>query len=187
MKFSLLKLGVAAILLAGCNLAVSNESSGEVAASRKVVPAEAATDQPAATVVENEIASAAEVDPAPANAESESTLGNETPAALPANREGLVATAPTGQSLQPQLAKASIDLKDVVTLLPPDAIRAVNPEEVADIMVTAAEANAAGLEPEVRVMGVSINGQSQAYPIPFLSRHEIVNTEVGGRLVAVTW
>ena len=98
-----------------------------------------------------------------------------------------MATAPTGQSLQPQLAKASIDLKDVVTLLPPDAIRAVNPEEVADIMVTAAEANAAGLEPEVRVMGVSINGQSQAYPIPFLSRHEIVNTEVGGRLVAATW
>ena len=85
------------------------------------------------------------------------------------------------------MAQANINLNDVVTLLPPDAIPAVDPEDVADIMVTAAEANQLGLQPDVRVMGVSINGESHAYPIPFLSRHEIINTELGGRLIAATW
>jgi hypothetical protein len=101
--------------------------------------------------------------------------------------EGFVATAPTGRSLQPQLAQANIDMDDVVRLLPPDAIRAVDPEELPEIMITAAEANEAGLSPNTRVMGVSINGESHAYPIPFLSRHEIINTELGGRLIAATW
>jgi hypothetical protein len=78
-------------------------------------------------------------------------------------------------------------MAEVVTLLPPDAIRAFNPEEVPGILVTAAEADAAGIEPEVRIIGVSIKGDSQAYPIPFLSRHEIVNTELGGLQIAVTW
>jgi hypothetical protein len=102
---------------------------------------------------------------------------------------GVVAVAPTpsGRSLQPQLGKANIDLSQVVTLLPPDAIPAVLPEAVPDIMVTAAEANAAGMSPGTRVLGISINGDSRAYPIPYMSQHEIVNDEVGGKLIAATW
>jgi hypothetical protein len=99
----------------------------------------------------------------------------------------IVVPTPSGKSLQPKLAEADISLDEVVALLPPDAIPAILPNETEDIMVTADQANAAGIDPEGRVIGVSINGDSRAYPIPFLSRHEIVNDEVGGRLIAATW
>ena len=38
-----------------------------------------------------------------------------------------------------------------------------------------------------QVLGLSINGDHRAYPLPFLSQHEIVNDVVGGEAVAVTW
>ena len=38
-----------------------------------------------------------------------------------------------------------------------------------------------------RVIGLSIDGDSRAYPLNMLSRHEIVNDTVGGVPVAVTW
>jgi hypothetical protein len=98
-----------------------------------------------------------------------------------------IAPTPSGRSLQPQLGSANIDLNEVVTLLPPDAIPAILPDDVPKIMVTAAEADAAGMGQTIRVIGVSINGDSRAYPIPFLSSHEIVNDEVGGKLIAATW
>ena len=98
-----------------------------------------------------------------------------------------VAPAPDGRNLQPQLGNANIDLGEVVTLLPPDAIRAILPDEVDDILISASEADAAGMRSDVRVLGVSINGESRAYPIPFMSEHEIVNDEVGGELIAATW
>jgi hypothetical protein len=85
------------------------------------------------------------------------------------------------------LEQISIDLDEVVTLLPPDAIPAVLPERARDIMVSAAEAQATGIEPSVQVLGIEINGESRAYPIPYLSAHEIVNDTVGGRHIAVTW
>lgn len=104
--------------------------------------------------------------------------GSEAPVAAP---------TPDGRSLQPQLGNANVDLSEVVTLLPPDAIPAVLPEDVPAIMVTAAEADANGMNANTRVLGVSINGESRAYPIPYMSSHEIVNDEVGGRLIAATW
>lgn len=105
-----------------------------------------------------------------------------------ATRPPLAAPTPAGnRSLQPQLGNANIDINEVVTLLPPDAIPAVLPDDVPQILVPAAEADAAGIDPQVRVIGVSINGDNRAYPIPFLSDHEIVNDEIGGRPVAVTW
>ncbi len=111
----------------------------------------------------------------------------EPEAPVEKSESNFTAPAPTGKSLQPLLADADIPMDEVVTLLPPDAIPAINPEEVPDLMVTATEAENAGLDPKVRVIGVSINGESHAYPIPFLSSHEIINTEVGGRLIAATW
>ena len=38
-----------------------------------------------------------------------------------------------------------------------------------------------------QVLGLSIGGDHRAYPIPYLSQHEIVNDVVGGQPVAVTW
>ncbi len=99
----------------------------------------------------------------------------------------LIAPTPNGRSLQPQLGKANIDPGEVVTLLPPDAIPAILPDEVDDILISASEADTAGMRPDVRVLGVSINGESRAYPIPFMSEHEIVNDQVGGKLIAATW
>jgi hypothetical protein len=105
----------------------------------------------------------------------------------PLSDEDIVAPAPSGKDFQPQLGQVSIDLDEVVTLLPPDAIPAILPDRVPEIMVPAADADAAGIEGGVQVIGVSINGESRAYPIPFLSRHEIVNDTVGGRHIAATW
>ena len=99
----------------------------------------------------------------------------------------ITAPVPDGRNLQPQLGNANIDLDEVVALLPPDSIPAIFPDEIQKIMISAAEANAAGMNPTVRVLGLSINGESRAYPIPFMSRHEIVNDVVGGKLIAATW
>jgi hypothetical protein len=71
---------------------------------------------------------------------------------------------------------------DIVTLLPPDAIPAIdNPR-----FLTAAEADAF-YDPDELVIGVSFDGDTRAYSAPFLSQHEIVNDTVGGVKIAVTW
>ncbi len=71
---------------------------------------------------------------------------------------------------------------EVITLLPPDAIPAIdNPQ-----FLSVDEANAF-YDPDELVLGVSFNGDSRAYSAPFLSGHEIVNDTVGGVKLAVTW
>ncbi len=70
----------------------------------------------------------------------------------------------------------------MVTLLGFDAIPAILEPE----FVTASEAEGWML-PGEQVLGLSINGESRAYSVPLLSRHEIVNDVVGGVPVAVTW
>ena len=47
--------------------------------------------------------------------------------------------------------------------------------------------NPASLDPGDLVMGVEINGESKAYPVGPLSWKELVNDEVGGVPVLVTW
>jgi len=91
------------------------------------------------------------------------------------------------RNLQPQLKQATIPLDDIVTLLPRDAIPAILPDETTNLLVTAEEATAAGMSDDIQVMGITVNGESHAYPIPFMSRHEIVNAEVGGQKIAATW
>ena len=48
-------------------------------------------------------------------------------------------------------------------------------------------ADAAGYPDFEPVLGLSINGEHRAYPILFLSAHEVVNDTLGGKPVAVTW
>ena len=103
------------------------------------------------------------------------------------NEDEILDPTPSTRNFQPQLGQISVDLNEVVTLLPPDAIPAVLPQRAQDIMVSATEADGAGIDQSVQVIGVEINGESRAYPIPYLSAHEIVNDTVGGRHIAVTW
>ena len=64
--------------------------------------------------------------------------------------------------------------------LPFDAIRPVyNPEFV--------PADEAPFVEEELVMGVSINGESKAYPVSVLSFREMVDDELGGLPILVTW
>jgi hypothetical protein len=71
---------------------------------------------------------------------------------------------------------------DIVTLLPPDAIPAIdNPR-----FYTANEADFE-YEPEELVLGITIEGESKAYSTSYLDNHEIVNDTLGGRAIAVTW
>ena len=76
-----------------------------------------------------------------------------------------------------------IDPHEIVTLLPKDAIPAIrNPKP---LLVPANEVK--GVRDTDQVLGVNMGGESRAYPIPFLSWHEIVNDTVGGVPVAATW
>ena len=71
---------------------------------------------------------------------------------------------------------------EIVTLLPRDGIPAIdNP--------TFMEVEEANLfyDPDELVMGVVFDGEVRAYSVPFLSNHEIVNDEVAGVKIAVTW
>ena len=70
----------------------------------------------------------------------------------------------------------------IVTLLGFDGIPAI----LDPLFVSAGEADGA-MEPDEQVLGLSINGDSRAYSVRMLSRHEIVNDVVGGVPVAVTW
>ena len=86
---------------------------------------------------------------------------------------------PASESTSPAAAPRDLD---IVTLLEFDAIKAIDnpeflsPEEVGDTY-----------PPNEKVIGVSIDGDSRAYSVPMLSRHEIVNDTVGGVKIAVTW
>jgi hypothetical protein len=66
------------------------------------------------------------------------------------------------------------------TLLPYDAIRPIyEPEFV--------PANEAPLEDDELVIGISLNGEAKAYPITVLRSREMVNDELGGNPILVTW
>lgn len=88
---------------------------------------------------------------------------------------------PTEGGTMPQVTRNYDDL-EIVTLLPRDGIPAIdNPQ-----FLSAEEADEE-YAPDELVIGVSYDGDSRAYSIPFLSGHEIVNDTVGGRKISVTW
>jgi hypothetical protein len=70
---------------------------------------------------------------------------------------------------------------EIVTVLPKDAIPAILSPSFED------GKRVSWLDAKALVVGVEIGGDSRAYPVATLSRHEIVNDKVGGIPLAVTW
>ena len=66
------------------------------------------------------------------------------------------------------------------TLLPFDAIPAITDPQFVP-------ANAAKLDPDAPVIGVTFNNESRAYSLYLLNGHEIVNDVVDGQKIATTW
>ena len=65
-----------------------------------------------------------------------------------------------------------------------DGIRSIDSPS----FLTAQEAEERGeMVPTESVIGVSLNGESKAYPVNILSRHEIANDTLGGVDIAVTF
>ena len=129
-------------------------------------PPAAATQPPATEAAATAAAEPATETPAPAT---------EAPATEPAT------AASTPAEPEEPREPGDPDL-EIVTLLPPDAIPAIdNPR-----FITAEEADRQ-LALSDLVIGVSIDGEHRAYGAAFLSAHEIVNDTLGGRAIAVTW
>lgn len=84
----------------------------------------------------------------------------------------LVTTGSEGRSVQ------------AFTFTPRDGIRSIDSPS----FLTAQEAEERGeMVPTESVIGVSLNGESKAYPVNILSRHEIANDTLGGVDIAVTF
>lgn len=93
-----------------------------------------------------------------------------------------ISVTPSVQTGLPTPPAAAQRTLDIVTLLPRDAIPAIdNPR-----FYSATEADEE-YDPDELVLGVSLGGESRAYSTALLSSHEIVNDTVGGRKIAVTW
>ena len=87
--------------------------------------------------------------------------------------------SPAQQSTLPGVEKINGDR--VHTILPPDAIRSIDQPQ----FVRASEAQF--MRDDEPVVGVVQNGVPKAYSTWHLDHHEIVNDNIGGKPVAVTW
>ncbi len=108
---------------------------------------------------------------------------------FPSVRRGFSELSPFGFRSEPLMVQTTSgdgqiveQEMELVTLLGFDAIPAIT-----DPAFVAAGLAEQWMEPDELVVGLSINGQHRAYPIKVLSRHEIVNDDVGGVPVTVTW
>ena len=96
---------------------------------------------------------------------------------------GPAATAPPGSGLGPETGQP-LPVEDPLyewnQLLSRDSIRPIYDPE----FVSADEANYSDDE---LVMGVEIDGQAKAYPVSVLNSREMVNDELAGKPILVTW
>lgn len=70
---------------------------------------------------------------------------------------------------------------EIQSILPQDAIPAL----IKPAYLTASKAS--DIYDQEEVIGVVVNGDARAYPLATLSAHEIVDDDIGGQPVAVTW
>ncbi len=97
------------------------------------------------------------------------------PGALPVPSIGPGGSAATPGTPDP------IRSDEAQTILGPDAIRAID-----DPRFMSAD-KARFVPSNATVMGVSVGGEAHAYLLGLMSQHEIVNDQLGGRNIAVTW
>ncbi len=86
-----------------------------------------------------------------------------------------------GLLLASDVLAADLRPGEIVTVLPKDAIPAILSPSFDE------GSKASWLRGNDLVVGVEIRGDRRAYPVATLSRHEIVNDNVGGIPIAVTW
>ena len=115
-------------------------------------------------------------------ADEQAAFSKEGPAeeaSEPLNKTPEMADLSVFERLNPDGPKL-LDPREYDQRLPLDAIRPIyeplvgSPDEVQ-------------LDDDELVMGVSINGESRAYPISVLRFREMVNDELGGTPILVTW
>ncbi len=75
----------------------------------------------------------------------------------------------------------AIRADEIQSILPQDAIPAL----IKPAYLTTSQAS--DIHDQEEVIGVVINGDARAYPLSTLSAHEIVDDDIGGQPVAVTW
>ena len=80
------------------------------------------------------------------------------------------------------VTKATVDLADIIALLPPDAIPSIDAPQFDTV-----EDASAWLAPQEPVISFVHEGDARAYPLHILTWHEIVNDVVGGEPVIVTY
>ena len=84
--------------------------------------------------------------------------------------------------LRPAIEYSRIDLTEVVWgNISPNGIPDLN----RPLIVAAADADF--LRPGDRVFGLTINGESRAYPLRIVNAHELVNDVVGGEPISLMW
>lgn len=98
---------------------------------------------------------------------------------------GLIACSPQSpaQSLNGfDLSDAAVPAEQILSGGPPrDGIPAID----SPVFETAAAAD--WLDDDDRILGLSLNGMHKAYPLAIMNWHELVNDEIGGEPVAVTF
>ncbi len=94
-----------------------------------------------------------------------------------------------GELLVAPLFVAAAQLPDVETIeghpvrtvLPPDAIQALDDPPSVDV------AQAGFMDAQELVIGVVVDGVARAYPLRHLDWHEVVNDSLAEKPIAVTW
>lgn len=79
-------------------------------------------------------------------------------------------------------AVAAFRPDEIVEVLSPDAIPAIHDPELVPVRDVGED-----LDEDDKVIGIVLDGEARAYPVRVLSAHEIVNDEIHGRPIAVTW
>lgn len=87
-------------------------------------------------------------------------------------------------TIPPSQLTASGNAKDQIDAIPSSLVETITPAEVALIRQNE---HLNFLVPSDRVIGMSINGESHAYPLRVLALHEMVNDILGGTPIAVSF
>jgi hypothetical protein len=86
----------------------------------------------------------------------------------------------SGPALAPSQSPDPLASSEIQTILPPDAIGAIDDPN----FVAAAKAR---MRDNLNIIGVALGDEAHAFPIAIMSRVEIVNDRLGGKNIAVTW